>query len=47
MEGLHEAQIRRDEVNKKIREMKTGKAAGLDWSIAVCQKFGEMSIIEW
>ncbi len=45
--GINEALITREEVQESVREMKTGKAAGLDGVAAECLKSGGATVVEW
>ena len=44
---LNEAQISNEEVQEAVKEMKAGKAAGLDGCAVECLKKGGASVIEW
>ncbi len=44
---ISEAFITREEVQKSVREMKAGKAAGLDGVAAECVKSGRATVVEW
>ncbi len=44
---LNEALITREEVQESVREMNTGKAAGLDGCAAECLKSGRAMVVEW
>jgi len=44
---LNEALITREEVQEAVREMKAGKAAGLDGCAVECVKSGGATVVEW
>ena len=44
---LNEALITREEVQEAVREVKVGKAAGLDGCAAECVKNGGVTVVEW
>ncbi len=44
---LNDALITREEVQESMKEMKVGKAAGLDGCAAECLKGGRAAVVEW
>jgi len=44
---VNDRQVEREEVQEAVKEMKTGKAPGLDGCAAECLKKGGVAVIEW